>query len=176
MPKARPTCGEAGGVSKTGRPCVSVWIDRSSHLCRAHDPAQRKQRLDDSRKGGRRSRSSRLSKRMQRLVQMLFKDARAAPTLDRIEPMEEYDRECRTHILMIEGQRAIQNGPGPHGMLCMGYRCQDQSMFAKAMRILRIRESGPDSEGNRTYRHTDTGTIIPQAEIARVERLVKQKR
>lgn len=181
MAKTRPTCGEAGGVSKTGQPCASVWIDRVTHLCRAHDPAQAEQRLDDSRKGGRRSRSSRLSKRMQRLVQMLFSDREAAPTIDRIEPGESNPSDYM-HVVKIEGQRAVLDGYGPHGFKCANhYRCMDRSLFARAMRLLRICEGRP--EGKRaegvaegpTYFHLDTGTIIPREEIAKVTRLVKDR-
>ena len=176
MSSNRTTCGEAGGVSRWGKPCRSVWIDRDSHLCRAHDPAQHQKRIADSSKGGRKSRSNRLSRRMRQLVAMLFSDREAAPTIDRIEP-KEIDPSNYVHVLTIDGTKAVLDGPGPNGFHCANhYRCLDNGLFARALRLLRICEGRVDSEGKPTYVHADTGTIIPQSEIAKVERLVKEKR
>ena len=174
-PKRR-ICGDAGGVSKSGQPCRSVWIDRATHLCGSHDPNQ-VNTIQESRKlGGRKSRSSRLSKRMTRLVQMLFSDASMAPTLERIEPREFNEASTRVHLLKIEGQRAVLDGHGPNGLMCFNhYRCTDDSMFARAMRLLRICEGKPESDEKPTYFHLDTGTIIPQSEIDKIVKLERER-
>lgn len=167
-------------VRTNGVRCQSTYVRRDSDYCNAHDPNYD---FHGARvKGGKRSGRHRLSKRMQRLVQMLFSDASMAPTLDRIEPKSEYDRECGIHILMIEGQRAVLDDHGLDGLHCLGYRCQDQSLFAKAMRVLRISER--QENGETVYVHWDTdpdkdpdrlGTIIPKSEIARITRLVQER-
>lgn len=112
---------------------------------------------------------------MQRLVQLLFSDVRDAPTLDRIEPMEEYaDKECSVHVLLIEGQRALLDGSGPNDMVCpMSWPCNDKSLFGQAMRMLRIYRTERNEET--VYVHSDTGTIIPGNEIARITQLVQER-
>ncbi len=175
MTSERPTCGAKGTINRWGKPCRSPFISKVTGLCRSHDPGQVNRVQEQRSRGGHRSRSSRLSKRMQRLVQLLFGDVGVAPTLDRIEPKPEYaDKECETHILRIEGQRALLDNNGPNGMLClMSWPCNDKSLFAQAMRILRIYEG--TENGEQVFRHGDTNRIIPQSEIARVTRLVQER-
>lgn len=172
----RTTCANSGGVNRWGKPCRSVFISRVTGLCRSHDTGQVNQVHQARIQGGRKSRSNRLSKRMLKLVEMLFGDVGQAPTLDRIEPRPWNKKSADLHILKIEGQRAVLDGKGPGGTMCFNhYDCQDQSLFAQAMRMLRIIEGNPDDEGKPTYIHTDTGTIIPQSEIAKIVKLVRER-
>ncbi len=111
---------------------------------------------------------------MQRLVQMLFSDREAAPTIERIEPGEN-DPINYVHLLMIEGQYAVLGGYGIHGFTCANhYRCLDESLFAKAMRLLRIIEI-TDLEGTVHYTHLDTGREIPSSEVVKVRQLVRER-
>lgn len=187
MTSERPTCGAKGTINRWGKPCRSPFISKVTGLCRSHDPGQVNRVQEQRSRGGHRSRSSRLSKRMQQLVEMLFKDTRAAPTLERIKPEEFNDEADMLHVLRIDGQRAVLNGGGPHGLHCTEsllirgrmhygghYDCQDKSLFARAMRILRIiKWKNPD--GTVSYFHTDTGREIPASEIAKVTQLVKER-
>jgi len=169
MTSARTTCGAKGSVNRYGKPCGSVFISKETGLCRSHDPSQVNRVQETRSQGGRQTRRRRLSKRMTRLVAMLFNDREAAPTIDRIDPGEN-DPSNYEHLMVIEGQRAVLDGYGPRGFHCANhYRCMDQSMFARAMRLLRIYERGDE------YVHVDTGTIIPREEIAKVTRLVRER-
>lgn len=104
---------------------------------------------------------------------LLFADREMAPTLERIEPREP-NIDGYAHTLPINGTRAVLDGYGPGGLVCINhYRCLDDSMFAKAMRLLRINESQED--GETVYMHMDTGSIIPGSEISRVTQLVQER-
>ena len=114
---------------------------------------------------------------MQRLVGMLFSDASLAPTLEKITPQEwpGPDR-CHPHRVAVEpdghghGYKAVRDAYGQLDR-CF-FHCYDDSLFWQALRLLRI---GVDDEG--VYRHEYVGgKAIPDSEVKRVARLVRDKR
>lgn len=106
---------------------------------------------------------------MARLVKLLFADAAESPTLEKIVPQEyEYDVDSVVHVLCIDGLYAVKDSQGRYLRCNEHYRCYDDSLFARALRLLRI------TERDGTYYHG--GKVVPEAEVKRVARLVRARR